>query len=71
MATAKFNGKKVTKFDIAKMIEALPGNMPWGLYSMYSYYCDDFSLKEVVNRYNDLIEERGIQSEKILLIEKK
>ena len=56
---------RLTKWEIAQKIEALPGNTPWGVNSMMSHLCDDFTRQELVDRYNGLIEQRGLGLEKI------
>lgn len=57
---AKQNGKRVTKFDIAWMIENLPGNTPRGIDSLCTIYMDAFTVKELAERYNKIIAERNL-----------
>lgn len=57
---AKQNGKRVTKFDIAWMIEHLPGNTPWGFDSLCTIYMDAYTVKELAEYYNKIIAERNL-----------
>jgi len=50
---------RAIKFEIASLIEALPGNTPWGLYSMMTIYSDNYSRQELVDIYNRLVVERN------------
>lgn len=65
---AILNGKRVTKWYIAVLIENLPGNTPWGLSSQMTLHYDTFTLPEIVEKYNTTIEKRGINTEKIEIL---
>lgn len=52
--------KKLTKFEIAVAIERLPGNIPWSANSNMTIMCDVFTRQELVERYNSLISDRGL-----------
>lgn len=56
---------RLTKWEIAQKIEALPKNTPWGVNSMMTNFCDDFTRQELVDRYNGLVEQRGLDLERI------
>lgn len=64
---ATVNGKRVTRWDIAVMIENLPGNRPWSSSSLITTFYDHFSLAELVDKYNSLVKERGLDYETIKL----
>lgn len=51
---------RLTKYDIARMIEKLPGNTPWGLNSMMTIYYDYFTRAELVDIYNDAVTKRAL-----------
>ena len=57
--------KRLTKYEIACMIEGLPGNTPWGFNSMCTVYCDGLTRLELVDRYNNLVDSRGLALEHI------
>lgn len=52
--------KKLTKWDIAVMIEKLPGNVCCSLYSLMTLNFNYFSRSELVEIYNDLIAKRSL-----------
>lgn len=49
---------RASKYEIAKLIEALPGNTPWGSYSMMTIHYDHYTRQELVDIYNRLVVER-------------
>lgn len=51
---------RLTKYEIACMIERLPGNKPWGLYSLMTIYCDHYTRGELVYIYNGLVQDRKL-----------
>ena len=51
---------KPSKYEIACAIERLPGNTPWGLNSMVSLFCSSFTREELVDKYNSLVAQRGL-----------
>lgn len=51
---------RLTKYEIARMIESLPGNTPWGLYSMMTHFYDNFTRGELVVTYNGLLQTRNL-----------
>lgn len=57
--------KKLTKYEIAKAIEKLPGNKPWSAESLATVNYDHFTREELVNRYNRLITQRQLDIEEI------
>lgn len=52
--------KRLSKYEIACMIERLPGNVTWSLNSMMSIYFQNYSRQELVDRYNHLVSSRGL-----------
>lgn len=51
---------RATKYQLATLIESLPGNTPWGLYSMMTIYVDNYTRAEVLDIYNRLVRERKL-----------
>lgn len=56
---------RLTKYDIAKKIENLPGNTPWGTNSMMTIICGSFTRAELVEKYNNLVDQRSLALERI------
>lgn len=56
---------RLTKYDIARMIEKLPGNTPWGLYSMMTVFYDSYTRSELVSIYNQIIADRRLDLQAI------
>lgn len=54
--------KRLTKYEIACMIEHLPGNVPWTLNSMITINVDFYTRLELVERYNNILSSRGLLS---------
>lgn len=53
--------KRLTKFDIACLIERLPGNIPWSAPSLATFSYDRMTRSELVDWYNRLVETRGLK----------
>lgn len=51
---------RLTKFEIGCLIESLPGNTPWSSSSLASMQSDYFTRREMVDWYNRLVIERGL-----------
>lgn len=51
---------KLTKWQIACLIESLPGNYPWCAASLMTTIYDSFTRSELVAKYNSLIDSRHI-----------
>ena len=51
---------RLTKYEIACMIERLPGNTPWGSHSMMTVHYDYFTRGELVSTYNRLVQDRNL-----------
>lgn len=52
--------KRLSKFDIATLIERLPGNQPWSAQSTATTTCNAFTRAELVDEYNSLVDARGL-----------
>jgi hypothetical protein len=51
---------RATKYEIATLIESLPGNTPWSAPSLATNYTDIYTRAEMVSWYNRLIIERKL-----------
>ena len=51
---------RATKYEIAVLIENLPGNTPWSAPSFATNYTDIYTRKEMLSWYNRLIIERKL-----------
>jgi len=51
---------RLTKDQIAQMIEELPGNIPWGFHSIITIYTNYYTRQELLDFYNRTVQERGL-----------
>lgn len=52
--------KHLSRYDIAILIEQLPGNEPWSAPSMATTSYDAYTRPELVDWYNSLIDDRSL-----------
>lgn len=51
---------RLSKYDIAVLIERLPGNMPLSSYSLMTIYYQYLTRSELVDIYNRLVSDRNL-----------
>jgi len=51
---------RLTKDQIAQMIEELPGNIPWGFHSIITIYTKYYTREELLEIYNSTVQKRGL-----------